>query len=188
MTATVWPVRSVDHDPADDPADLVAALEPVRRALLDDAGQEAERLVEEATTEAEARVSAVEARAERAVEQARQRARATAAARARRAVGAARRDAHAAQLEAESGIFADVVERLHRAVDAMPSDPRYDALLDRLEEAARRRLGEKATIERDPEGGGVRASRDERRVDYGLRALADRALEALAEEVAELWS
>jgi vacuolar-type H+-ATPase subunit E/Vma4 len=184
VTATVRPARAI----GDDHADLVAALEPVRRALLDDAGAEADRLVEEATAEAEAQVRAAETRAERAVEQARERARATAAARARRAVGAARREAHAVQLQAESRIWADVVERLHRAVDTMPSDPRYPALLDRLEQVARRRLGEEATIERDPEGGGILADQDGRRLDYRLRALADRALEALAEEVAELWS
>lgn len=184
MTATVRPVAAVEHDPID----LVAALEPVRRALLDDAREEAGRLVEDAKAEAEARVSAAETCAEQAVEQARRRARATAAARARRAIGVARRDAHAVQLEAESRIWTDVVERLHRAVDALPSDPRYSTLLDGLEQAARRRLGEEATIQRDPEGGGVLASLEGRRVDYRLQTLADRALEALADEVAELWS
>ena len=71
-------------------------------------------------------------------------------------------------------------------------DPRYGALLDRLESLARQQLGAGAAVERDPVVAGravvgVIATLGSRRVSYTLPALARRALRELGEEVAGAW-
>jgi vacuolar-type H+-ATPase subunit E/Vma4 len=166
---------------------LAVSLAPVRRALLDDAEADAARLVAEATSAATDRVTAAREGAERAVAEARRRARQTARARAEQDLGSARREAHAILLRSETGIWEDVVDELHRAIRTMPSDPRYPALLDRLAALAHEQLGDAATVERDPDGGGVVATHAGRRVDYRLSALADRVLDSISDEVTELW-
>jgi vacuolar-type H+-ATPase subunit H len=167
---------------------LRPALEPVRRALLEDAAADASRLLDDARTAADERVSTARERADQTVEAARRRARTTAEARAAHAVGAARREAHAVLLRAEDEVWAELVERLHRAVRTMPADPRYPALLDRLADLARGQLGDAADVRRDPDGGGVLATAGGRSVDYRLTALADRALDSIADEMAVPWT
>jgi hypothetical protein len=67
-------------------------------------------------------------------------------------------------------------------------DPSYPRLLDRLEELARAQLGADVVIDRDPPSdGGVLASSGDRRVDYRLDALAERAAIAIEDEVAASW-
>jgi hypothetical protein len=63
--------------------------------------------------------------------------------------------------------------------------------LDHLETLARAQLGDMValTIERDPEPyGGIFAVAGSHQVDYRLPILADRALDAMADEVASLWT
>ena len=167
-------------------AELVAALAPVRRALLDDAEHEAAQLVETARADADEQEAAARHRADAEVERAADRARATAAARADRAVEAARGQGHTLLLETEAEIWDELADRVRRAVAAMPADPRYPALRERLEQLARRQLGDAATVA-DDDGGGVVAELEGRRVDYRLSTLADRVLDALADEVGEVW-
>jgi vacuolar-type H+-ATPase subunit E/Vma4 len=172
-----------------DRAELAAALAPVRRALLDTANREAEQLVAMARADADERVAAARRRADAEVERAADRARATAAARADRAVEAARGEGHALLLETEAEIWDELADRVRRAVAAMPDDPRYPALRERLEQLARRQLGDTATIAHDDGdgGGGVTGELDGRRVDYRLSTLADRVLDTLADQVGAVW-
>jgi hypothetical protein len=61
--------------------------------------------------------------------------------------------------------------------------------LDHLEALARAQLGDAVEIERDPAPyGGVFAVAGSHQVDYRLPILADRALDAIADEVASLWT
>ncbi len=176
------------HRPAaagSDSSSLESALEPVRRALLDDAERRADELVEAARAAAHERTSAAEQRATNEVERARRRARATAVARTDRAVAEARRRAHAQVLETDAEIAGDVANRVHRAVGAMVDDPRYPALLSHLEVLARRQLGDDANVVVDETDGGVVAVLDGRRVDYRLTALADRVLAVVADDLEE---
>jgi vacuolar-type H+-ATPase subunit E/Vma4 len=168
-----------------DPSSLESALEPVRRALLDDAARQADELVQAARAAAVERTSAAEQRATDEVERARRRARATAVARTDRAVAEARRKAHAQVLETDAEIVGELTARVRRAVGAMVDDRRYPALLSRLESLARRQLGDGANVVVDDADGGVVADLDGRRVDYRLTALADRALAVGADDLEE---
>jgi hypothetical protein len=81
------------------------------------------------------------------------------------------------------------VATTRRAVLDLRADPRYPALLDHFEQVARRQLGADAVIERDPDGvGGIVAHQGDRRVDYSLAALADRALDTLGDDIERLWT
>ena len=87
----------------------------------------------------------------------------------------------------------DIRRRFHLAVRAaaldLEDDARYPDLIDMLEALARKQLGPAARIERDPGGlGGIAAADGSRRVDYTLPALAERALESVADKVALLWA
>lgn len=169
--------------------DLVTALEPVRRALLEDSEAQAERIIAEATHEADLSVGTAEQEAAEEVRQAERRGAASAKVRADQALALARTEAHGEVLQSRD----DLRQRLHRAARAaaigLADDPRYPDLIDTLEQLARNQLGSTAEIQRDPGGlGGVVAVDGSRRVDYTLPALAERALESLADEVAQLWA
>ena len=165
----------------------VSALEPVRLALLADAQAAATEIVGQASAEAAAVVARANGEADAAVDQARQRAEETGAAHAAMTVTRARREAHTTVLQAREALRRELDRRVGIAVEAMRDDPRYSALLDRLETLARTQLGAAVDIEHPPEGGIV-AIDGPRRVDYRLVALAERELEELADEVAALWS
>jgi vacuolar-type H+-ATPase subunit E/Vma4 len=166
---------------------VLATLAPVRRALLEDATAEGERLVAAATADAHDVVAAARADVDEAVERARHKAAAAAAARRERELATARRDAHGMILAERAALRRSLIDRVHAAVAALPDDPRYPELVDRLVRLARDQLGDDAVVTDDPDGGFV-ASVGPRRVDYRLAALADRAVDAAAEEVAGLWS
>ena len=170
------------HDP------IAAQLAPVRSAVLDEARAEADRLLAEARTRADEQVADAQQEVDDAVAAARRRTAEAAGARARSAVARARRDQHAEVLGAQAELRAELRGRVVRAVRALRDDSRYPALLDALEGLARAQLGDGATVERDPEGGGVVATDRGRRVDYTLEALGERAFAALEEEGAALWS
>jgi vacuolar-type H+-ATPase subunit E/Vma4 len=168
---------------------LAQQLEPVRRSLLAEADRDAEAIVERAAAEAEAVVD--RARSEAAEATARVRDRASAARRAR-----SERDRARVTAETDRRILATRAQLRQRLVAAardavgdLRGHPRYRDLLDRLEDLARSQLGDGATVDRDPApDGGVTAAVGNRRVDYTLAALADRALDDLADEVAAPWN
>jgi vacuolar-type H+-ATPase subunit E/Vma4 len=170
----------MSHDPATE-------LDPVRRALLDDAAVEVASVVAAAEADAQALVDEAQTEVEHAVDRARRRAASSAAAAAEQQLTAARRRARAELFRARSEVWNEVVDRVRIAADRLPDDPRYPALEAHLVELARAQLGEDAVIERDPAGGFV-AGAGGRRVDYRMPAIADRAVAANTDEVVALWS
>jgi vacuolar-type H+-ATPase subunit E/Vma4 len=164
-------------------------LQPVRTALLDDARADADRILAAATRDADALVASAEKRANREVEKARRSNAESTAALLERALARAEADGQAGILRTESELHRRLIEGVRTAALGLRTDSRYPALLDHLETLTREQLGEEVLITRDPpDGGGVRGAAGQRRVDYTLTALADRALDALADEVAQPWT
>jgi vacuolar-type H+-ATPase subunit E/Vma4 len=161
-------VDSTDLDP------VARQLEPVRRALLEDAATTADELVASAVREVDAMVHEIERQCDAEVAEVERRSAEAARASRDQHVTAVRRQRYEAAREAARGLR---------------SDPGYPALLDHLEAVARAQLGGAAVIRRDPEpDGGVVAELGTRRVDYSLPELADRALDALPDETRETWT
>jgi len=164
-------------------------LEPVRRALLDDAAAEAEGLVDAAIREVEASIAEVQQQCDQEVSEIEQRSARAARASLDQRISIARAEAHRAVLGARSRAHDRLVEAARAAAIELRQDPRYPALLDHFEAVAREQLGDEAVIERDPDpAGGIVAELGSRRVDYSLPQLADRALDVLADEVARSWA
>jgi vacuolar-type H+-ATPase subunit E/Vma4 len=169
-------------------AELVAILAPVRDALLADAEAEAARIVDEARRAADDAVATATKEADATVDAAQRRSELAGRVHADLVLAQARSDAHAAVLHVQEDLRRALQERVHAAVGELRGDPRYSSLLDGLEAMARTQLGGSAVIERDPDPhGGIVAVAGDRRVDYTLQALADRALRAIDDEVARLW-
>jgi vacuolar-type H+-ATPase subunit E/Vma4 len=165
-------------------AGLEQQLGPVRRALLEDARAAAAQVLGAARAEAQQIVAGAQQESDEAVERARQRAAAAARALSEQAQAAARRDAHGTVLRAEADLHLQLAAEVYAAAERLAQDPRYPLLLDHLEGLARSQLGEEAVVTRDPQpGGGVVATAGGRRVDYRLRALADLAMAAVADEM-----
>jgi len=165
------------------------ALEPVRRALLADAGVEAQIIVAEAQSEADELVFRAEQEADDAVERDLRRSRLANDARAAAVLLRARSEARSAVLQRQEELRRELVDRVREAALGLCDDPRYPALLDELERLAGEQLGRDTIVERDPmPGGGVVATAGSLRVDYGLDTLADRALETMPDEVSLLWT
>lgn len=163
-------------------------LEPLERALLAEADAEARRLREEAEAAARGRLAKAEAEAGAMVTEARLQSEAVAAVEAARRHAVGRRRARELRLGAQRALVDEVRTRAREAALALRDDPRYPALLEHLERAARGQLGEDAELVVDPpRTGGVIARAGPVRVDYTLPALADRSLEALGDELERLW-
>jgi vacuolar-type H+-ATPase subunit E/Vma4 len=166
-----------------------AELEPVHESLLEDAKARADHIIVEATREAAVAVDEAEQEADTEIRRAKRRGETSARVRADQTLAQARGDAHGDVLEHKE----DIRRRFHLAVRSaaldLEDDVRYPDLIDMLEVLARNQLGPTARIERDPDGlGGIAAVDGSRRVDYTLPALAERALESLADKVALLWA
>jgi len=160
-----------------DPA-LVAALAPVRAALLAAARHDATRVWERAHATAERALADAAQEAARiraqAIEQGAADAAGTLAAERAQARRAARATVLAAQREAYEAIRAQA----RAAVRARPDEPGYPAIRSRLVRDVRRLLGPEAAV-RDGTGGGVVGEDGRRRVDYSLAGFADRAVDAV---------
>lgn len=179
---------TLDRAAVTEAPDLEAVLQPVRRARLADAKTEADRIIAAATASAETMIADATAEADADVERARSRLERSARAHDEQLRSRIRDHERRSVLATQEQIRQTLIEAVHRAAGDLRSDPRYPMLLDRLEELARLQLGDRAVIDRDPEpDGGVVARTELRTVDYRLPTLADRALDALADEVASLW-
>jgi vacuolar-type H+-ATPase subunit E/Vma4 len=164
-------------------------LDSVRTALLEDAVARAEEMVTQASLDAEAAVADAERDNMAEVGRAVRRSEGSAKAKADQALARANAEAHSDVLRAKELLRQRLIADIHRAAFGLRHHPRYAELLDQLTGLARHQLGADAVIERDPDGrGGVVATADARRVDYSFTALADRALETIADEVAQLWT
>jgi vacuolar-type H+-ATPase subunit E/Vma4 len=168
---------------------LAEVLEPVRIALLSDARAEADRIVSAATSAAETAVAKAEAESLAAVERAVRRTERSSLAHSKQVLARAGNDNHREVLSTREQIRQELINEVRSAARDLRHDPRYPALLDHLETLARSQLGDEAVITRDLDtDGGIVAETGRRRVDYRLPLLADRALDHLADEVAELWA
>jgi vacuolar-type H+-ATPase subunit E/Vma4 len=177
----------VAHHPLD--TGLAQDLEPVRRALLAEADLTAQQILDEASHAAECVTRNAERESAAQLDEVNRRNQRSAQAYRAQALRRAHSEAHEVRLRTQAAIHQQLVDHTRRSVVAMRSDPRYPALLDGLEALARRQLGAGAVIDRDPDpDGGLIAVSGSRRVDYTLPALADRALDALGDEVALLWA
>jgi vacuolar-type H+-ATPase subunit E/Vma4 len=164
-------------------------LDSVRTALFEDAVAQAEEMVAQASLDAEAAVADAERDTMAEIERALHRSELSAKAKADQALARATAEAHRDVLRAKELLRQRLIADTHRAALGLRRHPRYSELLDHLTSLARRQLGADAVIERDPDGrGGVVATANARSVDYSSVELADRALETIADEVAQLWT
>ncbi len=167
---------------------LQQTLEPVRQALLDNARREAKRILDEARRSTAALVARSLAEADEEVHEARRRAESGAQAHSEQALARTLRKRHRLVLDAQEGIRRRLVDDVQAAARQIPSDPRYSDLLAHLESLALTQLGENAVVVRCRErDGGLIATADNKRVDYRLNTLANRALDSLSEKVVQLW-
>lgn len=160
----------------------------VRRALLEDARDEAKQIVAEARLSADRLIRETIDEVDAEVEHERHRSELTAQAYSSRVLARARNDARREVLRKQEHLRRELVDRVRAATLEIRHDRRYPIVLDQLEAMAYEQLGEQATVERDRHrDGGVVATAGTRRVDYTLRAIADRTLDAMSDEAVQLW-
>jgi hypothetical protein len=164
-------------------------VDRLRATLLADA--EAEADATRAAGEARARAERERLRDEssRLRERARAEGEAAGGLESARDLALARTGARRLVLEARQAVYEDFRNLALADALALRADTKaYARLLDRLEAAGRRSLGENAEIERDPpDVGGVRARAGKRSVDLTLPVLLDGCVARLGARVEELW-
>lgn len=172
------------------PHQAVAALAPVRTALLRAAATEARELLDRADREAGALIAEAHDRARSLLEDARRQGERDGAAAARDIRARARGTARARELATRGRIYEDLrsraLARVREAWDDATTRP-ADVSLGLLRSRARRVLGPDTEVTEAP-GGGVVARLADRRADYTLEALTARAVDRLGAEVETLWS
>jgi len=165
----------------------IAALAPVRAYLLRGARAEADRILAGARAQAAAMVCQARRDAAEAAGQARARGRAEtvplAAAERRRGREQARSIVLGAQRAAHEELRAQVLA----AAAGLRDEPGYERLLARLTAMAERAAGPGAAVTADP-AGGVVAQSARTVVDCSLPRLAGLAVDALGDQVGELWT
>ena len=164
-----------------------AALAPVRAHLLCGARAEADRILAEARAQATAMVRQARRDAEEAAGRAQARGRTQtaplAAAERRRGREQARSIVLGAQRQAHEELRAQVLA----AAGGLRDEPGYERLLARLTAMAEHAAGPGATVAADLAGGVVARSADAV-VDCSLPRLARLAVDALGDQVGELWT
>ncbi len=164
-----------------------AALAPVRAHLLRGARTEADRILAEARVQAAATVRQARHDAEDAVRQARTRGQAEAARAAEAERNQGREQARSIVLGARRQAHEELRAQVLAAVGGLRDEPGYERLLARLTAMAARAAGPGATVAADP-AGGVVARSDGTVVDCSLPRLASLAVDALGDQVTELWT
>ena len=163
------------------------ALAPVRAHLLDAARAEADRIVGRARAEAAAIVRDARRDADQAVSLAAAQGRADGALAAAAERSQARERARSIVLGAQRQARDDLRGQVLAAVAGLRAEPGYERLQARLTDMAAAAAGPGATITADPAGGVVALSRGVV-VDCTLARLANLAVDALGDEVRELWT
>jgi vacuolar-type H+-ATPase subunit E/Vma4 len=164
-------------------------VERLRATFLAGAEAEAEAAREEADLRAGDEVERAREESARLQEVARSEGEAAGELEASRELALARSEARRLVLEARQAVYEDFRHRALADALALRADRKaYARLLDRLESAARRALGDGLAVERDPEDvGGVRARAGRRSVDLTLPALVDDCIAALGARTEALW-
>ncbi|MFC3890743.1 hypothetical protein ACFOWZ_04605 [Lentzea rhizosphaerae] len=160
------------------------ALAPVIAALLARARTEAEQELADARREADSTLAEARTEARRILSEAAAAGRAAAAESIVIEHERARREARALELAVQREIYDDFAHRVAGAVSRAFTDPLMRA---RLVASVRAELGPDASV-RDGDGGGVLGVAPGRRLDLGVQAVTERAVEALGDEVRELWA
>lgn len=163
------------------------ALAPVRTHMLREASMEADRIMEQAHAEAAAIVSQARRRADEAIALARTQGRADGAPAAAAERSRGREQARSILFGAQREAHEELRGRVLAAVGGLRDEPGYDRLLSRLTAMAGRVAGPDATITVQSAGGVVARARDVV-VDCTLPKLAILAVNALGDQVRELWT
>jgi hypothetical protein len=166
-------------------AEQQAALEPVRSTMLHRAAAEADAIIATARRDASALLAAARRDAEATLRRARADGLALAAPLAAAEQARGRRAARTELLGAEHGIRNEAEDRIRAAILALPGQPGYGELRDRLAALALAAAGPGAVISDHP-GGGVIARAPGVLVDCSLPRLAERAIAVLAPEIGKL--
>ncbi len=161
------------------------AIEPVRAALLRQAEERADSIVQQARDAAGAMVGRAEQDAARAAALAGDDGRAQARLIASARLGASRRSARERLLGSDLAAYQYLAGRIRNAVLGLRSAPDYPALAARLARFAAGAAGPGALIREPPDGGAV-ATAAGVTVDCSLPRLADRAISALGPDMAAL--
>lgn len=163
-------------------------LEPLRRALHTEAQAGAEERRDEVATSCDRIVAAAEAQGRQLATQGRLEGGQAAEREAGRRRAAAARRGREIVLSAQRRQLETLRREAREAVHRSRLDPRYPRLLERLEQAVRAQLGADAEVDIDPpDAGGVIGRHGSRSVDYTLPGLVDRVVDAMGEELEELW-
>ena len=163
------------------------ALAPVRGRMLAAASAEAGRIVAQARIEAAALVTDAHRRAAETVARAEAQGRADSAAAAAGARSRGHEQATAIVLGARHEALEELRGEALAAITGLRSDPGYARLLLRLTAMAARAAGPDATVTVQP-AGGVLARSTGVLVDVTLPRLAGLAVDALGDQVRELWT
>jgi len=163
------------------------ALAPVRAYLLRWARAEADRILEEARCQAAETLRQARRDAEEAVGQARMRGEAEIALAAAAERRRGREQARAIVLSARRQAREELCTRVLTATDGLRDKPGYERLLAELTAMAARAAGPGATVTAD-QAGGVVARSGRAVVDCSLPRLAALAVDALGDQVTELWT
>ncbi len=164
-----------------------ASLKPVRAALIRDAEADAQRAIDAAQAEADRIIANARHTARQTAETARAAGRKAGTRAADADVAGLRRGLRNQLLAARDDAYRSWRQEGAEAVLRLRDDPRYQSWKEALTRTARDMLGADAHVVEHPQGGVV-AELGSRRVDLSLPALADRALDQVAEEVDGLWS
>ena len=164
-----------------------APLAPVRTHMLRTARSEADRIVEEARSQAAAMVRQARRGAAEAVELAAAQGRADGALAAAAEQSRGRQQARSIVLSAQREVHEELRGQVLDAARGLRDEPGYERLLRRLTAMASRAAGPDATVTASPAGGVVARSRGVR-VDCTLPRLAGLAVDALGDQVRELWT
>ena len=164
------------------------SMERLRDAFL--ATVEAEIAAQAAAADAarQARETAVRGELEAAVAAARDAGSAEAQAAGARMVADARRQARRDLLAARAELYEGLRDECLGRAAELRGSARERQLVRRLRGELRRRLGDRAEIEADPDGhGGVVARDGARMIDCSLPTLVERSMQRLGPDVEELW-
>jgi len=168
---------------------MVGALASVADALAADAGQHAETVRSAAERDARAELARANDVAQRMLAEARADGTRAASQQAELDLAAATRQARGTVLAAQRTAYDAVRRRALELLEQRAGSPAGRQLGVLLEHLARARIGPPATVHRTGPGSlGVVATSGNRRAVIGPAELVDAALDALADEVAALWS
>ncbi len=165
----------------------MAALQPLRRRLLERARADAEREIAEAEQEAQRVLAAARDQAAELAETARAAGRAAAETLSAQQRAALQRELRGAVLAARRDIYQLWCRRGTEAVLRLRDDPAYPHWAAALRAAAQATLGADAQLSEHPSGGVV-AEAGQRCIDLSLAGIAARVLDDTAAQVDELWS